>query len=78
MIFFEIVKGWFSSSATPVDVAPNDATQSQTIQPATIVRISLEAPRHTLRDEMAQNTLFDDMPQNTAFDELNKPTLFEV
>ena len=78
MIFFEIVQGWFSSAATPVEVAPNDATQQQTIDQTTIVRISLEAPRHTLRDEMAQITLFDDMPQNTAFDELNKPTLFEV
>ena len=69
MIFFEIIQGWFASSATLVEVAPNDATQSQTIQQAIVVRIMTEPPTHTL---------FDGVEQNTIFDDANKPTLFEV
>ena len=69
MIFFEIIQGWFSSSTTPVEVLPNDATQQQTIDQTTIVRIMTEPPTHTL---------FDGVEQNTVFDDANKPTLFEV
>jgi len=77
MIFFEIVKGWFSSTTVATDVPTDDATQQHTIENVTVVRLFSEQPKRTLFDGVFQNTAFDELEKNTAFDDVAQVTLFE-
>jgi len=79
MIFFEIVKGWFSSTTTAstINVSVDDATQQHTIENVTVVRLFSEQPKRTLFDEFFQNTAFDELEKTTAFDDVAQVTLFE-